>query len=266
MSIAILHANKLLDELRISRDDLVKHLNEIAWQRGALVIEGSLSGSEARLNMAGKPAIITISNNIVDVNRKRFGVAHELGHLEMHRHTVTVCSSDDTKEWQVPPNTRSLEQEANEFAAALLMPERYFGTLCDEEPSFSYLSEIASEFSTSLTATAIRYCWFTPEPVAIVYSENGSIRWFKASQEFLDLGIFVSVKSKLHSSCQAAKLFQGISSTKPRRVSADVWLRHGDYRADASVREESILLSGYNAVLSILWVDEDIYDEDDELW
>jgi Zn-dependent peptidase ImmA (M78 family) len=68
-------------------------------------------------------------------NRQRFTIAHEIGHLEMHRHLITEQIHVD-KEFQVGLSrlnrdsksalgTEKEEIEANRFAAALLVPESF---------------------------------------------------------------------------------------------------------------------------------------------
>ena len=50
-------------------------------------------------------------NNFETTERRRFHLAHELGHFMLHRHTD-------------PKGIRSAERDANRFASAFLMPER----------------------------------------------------------------------------------------------------------------------------------------------
>lgn len=57
------------------------------------------------------PPIIFISQSI-PADRWRFSLAHELGHIVLHHHL------------RIPPAEEEMEEEANEFAAELLMPRR----------------------------------------------------------------------------------------------------------------------------------------------
>ena len=264
MSIPISTANKLLDDLSITQDDLLERLDEIAWARGALVVEGNLEGSEARLNMAGSPTIITVARRVTGSPRRRFSIAHELGHLEMHRWKVTLCTSADMLEWSVKEGSQNLEFEANEFAAALLMPGRFFASLCEEEPSIDYFIELADRFGVSLTAAAIRYSNFTPEPVAIVLSQDGFIKWFRASREFEEMELFVDVRSRVYPGSCARLFFEGKAvPTTPKRIPADAWLRPGNYDRDATIQEQSWPMKSYNAVLTLLWADDELTESDD---
>jgi len=258
-------AERVLDDLTITTPSDLELLDAIAWERGALVQEKHLDGCEARITVA-KKSIIIISTAITDPRRKRFNLAHELGHLEMHRYKsrITFCTSEDLNDWRLQKDGANLEQEANEFASALLLPERFFAQRCPlQEPSLDLIADLAGEFNTSLTATALRYLHFCGEPCAVVFSQNNCIRWFRRSKSFEELGLFVDVKSRLDAACFAVSFFKGKTVQKtPGRVRASAWFRSGPYRQDATITEQSWSMPGYNAVLTLLWVDEVIDDEE----
>src|SRR5260221_2196841 len=141
--------------------------------RGALVKEAPLTGAEARLTVRGNKAIITVSSNIESSQRKRFSVAHELGHFELHRLTraLAICVSDDIEDGGLETIVKKLEKEANEFASCFLLPEQLFGPLCNQEdPSLDSIGTLATLFNTSMVATGRRYIDFVDDPVALVYS------------------------------------------------------------------------------------------------
>lgn len=74
-----------------------------------------------------KPLIVTSANNTTAA-RRRFDLAHELGHLVLHQ----GVSEEDLSE---PKTLKRIEQEANKFAGAFLLPKA------------SYMNEV---FSTRL--------------------------------------------------------------------------------------------------------------------
>ncbi len=261
-------AKRVLDDLRITSPEDLQLLDSIAWERGATVLYKPLRGAEARLAAVGRRAIITISTFVEDPHRRRFSVAHELGHLELHRRhsSVVLCTSQDIDDWEKRRTKTNLEQEANEFASALLLPERFFAPLCkDEDPSLDLVTRLADTFKVSLTAAALRYMNFCEEACAVIFSQSGYIRWFQGSKEFGDIDVFVDVRSKLDSSSLAALFFQGrIVQANPKRVRASAWLAPGRYRDDATILEQSWTMPNYDAVLTLLWIDDDL--EDDEDW
>ena len=151
------------------------------------VREKAIRGAEARLTMAGRRAIITLSSTVTNPQRKRFSIAHELGHLEMHRtvSSLSLCTKGDLDDWQSNQSVGNREQEADRFAAALLMPQRFFAQVCrDGDPSLDLVQGLAHQFDTSLTATALRYTEFCDEAIAVAFSQNGFVTWFRRSKEF----------------------------------------------------------------------------------
>jgi len=267
-------AERVINELGIVSPEDLEFLEEIAWARGALVRYEVLEGTEARLMAVGKPAIITVSTKVTNKHRQRFSIAHEIGHLEMHRHEnlLNLCTKGKMNDWwtgisgtEVQYNT---EQEANLFASALLLPEPFFAPFCDvDEPSLDYISTIANKFNASLTSTALRYLSFSGEPLVIVWSEDNHIRWFQETQAFAelreDLRFFIDVRSRLDTSTRASLFFRhGSIPPGSKSVPASAWFTPGEYSKTASIKEHSIATPTYNATLSLLWVD-DVIEEDE---
>jgi Zn-dependent peptidase ImmA (M78 family) len=86
--------------------------------------EGAMSGMVYRHETGG--AIIGV-NSVHSSNRQRFTIAHELGHLLLHRDELHIDEGfpfafrDEISSLAVDPG----EIEANQFAAELLMPEAW---------------------------------------------------------------------------------------------------------------------------------------------
>ncbi len=264
MSIPDYYANNLLDRLRITSVGDLQLLDLIARERGSLVQDKPLKGAEARIAIVGRKAIITVSTLIADPRRRRFSIAHELGHFEMHRThgNLALCTEADLEDWSSKRAGVEREQEANQFAAALLLPDRFFAARCKrQDPSLDSIAKLADAFNVSLTATAIRFMQFTSEPCAVVFSKDGYIKWFHESKSFKELGLFIEVHSKPDPATLAATLFDRRStSSRPRRVRARAWFSSGSVREDATIVEQSWIFSEYGTVLSLLWVDDDIED------
>jgi hypothetical protein len=238
-------------------------VEDIAWERGALVRDELLEGSVARLIMFGRRGMITVSTTIREVGRRRFAIAHELGHLEMHRGTsdLNLClESDIEPRWRRREDDP--EQEANEFASGLLMPERLFTPRCDKKtPSLSLVESLASEFITSLTATAVRYAELSREPCAVVYSQARQIKWYRASKDF---GFHVRVGEEVDRYSIADDCFAGRATPgRATSVDASCWFAPGRFKDDAMIKEDSRAFPNYNAVLTLLWIDQDIEREDE---
>ncbi|MCI0564344.1 MAG: ImmA/IrrE family metallo-endopeptidase [Nitrososphaera sp.] len=260
-------AKHLLLELKVKSPEDLRDLEVLAYCRGVLVRYARLDGAEARLSVVGSRAIITISNAVTNLHRRRFGIAHELGHLEMHRDDsgIAICTGGDLNEWI--KSNRVLEQEANKFAAAFLLPQPFFEPLCNQEdPSLDFVSQLANRFRVSLTATALRYVRFCSEPVAIVYSHEGRIQWFSGSTAFQDLNVHIETKVRLDPLSSASRVTGSQGYQSPRRVPASAWFAKGQYDDSAQIVEHSWHLESYDAVLTLLWVDDDVAGGDGFMW
>lgn len=132
-------------------------LEAIALDRKILVYDVAISGSVARLQIKGEYGIISVSTHVREPGRRRFAIAHELGHFELHKSITkaNICSDQDLLDWY---KKEVDESQANVFAAELLMPSDIFRHLCPRDrPNFKMIGQLASAFNTSLTATAFRY-------------------------------------------------------------------------------------------------------------
>ena len=82
-------ADELISQLAISDvEDL--DVEAIAMTQKALVVYGGLSGAEARLSRSPRLSFIRVNDGIPESGRKRFAIAHELGHLLLEKgHSAT---------------------------------------------------------------------------------------------------------------------------------------------------------------------------------
>jgi hypothetical protein len=121
-----------------------------------------------------------------------FSVGHEIGHYRLPGHPDAIF--DDTGSHASHAGFRSTdryEREADQFAAALLMPTRLFMEATkragDGLKAIETLSKICK---TSLEATAIRFAVTNRDPVAVVLSHDQTIDYAFMSEslkEFSDL-------------------------------------------------------------------------------
>lgn len=252
---ARIRASKIIKTLGITHPAEIA-IEDIAWVRGALVQEGGLRGAEARLvHTPGiSPAIIRIKSGIRPEARKRFTIAHELGHLELDHDpaVVTECTEDHFRQWYQAQNNQ--EAEASAFAAHLLMPESLFAPKLEKTvPSMELIDRLATEFKTTLTATAIRYAQLCGEQCAVVCSKGGKVAWVARSPDFR---WWIPVNERLNSNTFAADYFQG----KPippgmQDIRLDSWVENVSRQGDPwQCREDSLALTSYDSVLTLLWV------------
>jgi hypothetical protein len=183
----------------------------------------------------------------------------------MHRNEikVNICTKADIVD-TAGNNQPNLEQEANQFASYFLMPSRFVRNYyLEATPSMDPIREVAEKFDVSLTAAARRFISFSSEPVALVFLRAGRIEWFEASKDFLDVDVFVDVGKKVGLDTNAGRIFNGLSVPDGwYQARASAWLREGNFREDATIKEWSINMKSYGSVLSLLWIDDEIYDDE----
>jgi Zn-dependent peptidase ImmA (M78 family) len=246
-------AEEIIQNLQIREPDEI-HIIEIAMECGAFVRERSLDSSEARLIRKGDLGIITVNSGIPEEGRKRFAIAHELGHFELHAVSqLILCTEGDIYIWN---ENKEQEIEANEFAASILMPEDIFTKhFKPGQPSMEVVKELASKFMTTLTATASRYVQLSLEPCAVAICKNGYIKWYKKSKDF---NFHIRVNEKLSPDSDAFYFYEDdVLTDRSIKVPATAWLA-GDIDESSWIIEHSIALRKYQVVLSLLWINEEI--------
>lgn len=263
LALAILKASTIIQSLQIRYPSEI-NIKEISMERGAYVREKDIDGAEAWLVRKGSKAIISVNSKLHEQGRKRFAIAHELGHFELHNDSqLVICSDEDMYAWN---RSKSQEIEANEFASCILMPEAIFSRYIKKEaPNMDRISELSNEFGTTLTATAIRYVQLSPEPCAVAVSKDCTLKWYKKSDSF---GLHLKVGEKLSPDTYAFDYFNGSElPIRPRKVLATSWIA-GEIDPDGEIIEQSVALNSYGVVLSLLWIDKEIrrcfQERDDE--
>jgi len=229
-------------------------IEDVAFARGALVRDVPLTGVQGRLTRIGSKAIIAVSSGITYRPRRRFVIAHELGHLELHeqQNQIELCEEGDVNEvYEV-----GTEQEANSFATELLMPEDLWARKVDvRKPSLDVTAKLAADFEVSFTAATLRFARLTPERCCAVFSQDGTIRWSVAGPEF---GHWLSWGSKLDAYTLAYDYFEkGRVSDTAETVSASAWLASDRLGRDDDLIEHSRPIPSLKAVLSLLWIPSD---------
>ena len=246
-------AKEIIKELHIRYPSEIC-IRDIAMAQGAYVKESPLDGSEGRLVRKGRKGIITVNSRIPEAGRKRFAIAHELGHFELHSDSqLIICDEGDMYVWY---DSKEQELEANDFSSNILMPEDIFKPLIKGRvPNMESIRNLAEEFRTTLTATALQYVKFSHEPCAVVICKDCHIKWYKKSGCF---DFHVRVNEKLSSNTNAFGFFEDdFLPSEPDTVPADAWIA-GVEDLDGWITEHSVALKTYGVVLSLLWVNEKI--------
>lgn len=174
---------------KLARRVLVKHKLTIPFDLDTLVRKYAtlvyksipytgVDGVSMNIKTPGKTPKIIINDNLPPT-RMKFTLAHELGHLVIPWHFGTFIDDIDESRLSmaaVEYEYRELEQEANLFAAELLMPHEWVKNLCDEENDLAKLhSSICSIAGVSEIAAAIRLTHFLPSDILFCMVDDDDI-------------------------------------------------------------------------------------------
>lgn len=155
-------ARKLVVEFDVEKPpinlDRIVRTKEIVVQYGPL--DGDLSGMAFYKD--GHPVIGV--NSLHHPNRQRFTVAHELGHIILHREEIEKAIHLDKGSLQrgalASMGTDQVEIDANRFAAELLMPTSLLKTMLDgrtvDLEDDVAIAELAKRFRVSEAAMRFR--------------------------------------------------------------------------------------------------------------
>lgn len=216
-------AEQILQTLGVTEPDEID-LEAIAFDTGARVRYHALGGCEAYISGYRNAAIITVNIQSA-LPRRRFSIAHELGHWHHHRGQILVCRVEEPQLSTAPWTERT----ANGFAADLLMPRYLFDPLAQQQNklTFQTVADLASTFHTSQTATAIRLIESNQFPAVLVCHTMRKMKWFKRALQVPDHWF---PNSELHADSPAFEILFGgkNSNPKPRTVRASAWFDERD--------------------------------------
>ncbi len=235
-----------------SPKDLV--LEDLALALGVIVIEAPLDRADARLLRRGDQGLVRVKRDITEPGRKRFAIAHELGHWTLHEKEsqINACTEQNmVAKYKASP----LEVEANYFAAELLMPEKLvLPQLKGMSPSFKLISNVAKDFDTTLTAMAIRFVDLLNDYCAIVVSEEGKIRWWRGSEVFEER-FWISADTRLSEETVAGSVFRGEAPPSgPEEVDSEHWVDCKQGYEHEPFMEEVFPIPAYGQILSLLYL------------
>jgi Zn-dependent peptidase ImmA (M78 family) len=229
-------------------------MTHVIFEPLELIKEVDRTGFDGALvrDMDSQKGIVLVKASTREESRKRFTVAHEIGHfvISTHKNKENLCAGSDLESWSdrlVPT-----EIEANEFAVEFLLPNKLVkGIFPQSAPSLTAIGKVAATFQTSLTATLRRFLGVTDLACAMVWIEKERT-WMQRSKGF---GAFIRLDEIPFENSLASRLLKGQSvPDSPAEVEAGQWLNERDAEGVSQLFEHSIHLKNYGAVLTLLWI------------
>jgi hypothetical protein len=202
--------------------------------------------------------------------RRRFSIAHELGHFLIPAHLPragqpSLCSAEHMRaaDPRDEDRRRRTEAEANRFAALLLMPPPVLRAELQKirRPDVADLVRLAKLFDVSKDALAQAYTGYSREAVAVIVIRDGRVaRFYRNERNFPWIGVArgqsVPAKSLYH-----AAVRPGATAAPAEECEADLWLGEAAARKVTSMTEQ--ILHQQNG-FALLMLHAELVDEDDE--
>ena len=243
-------ASALRTELKIPPKVDLRDLTEKLELEVVEVDSKSFDGALLR-SSTGFAGRILVRRGIREVGRRRFTIAHEIGHYVLHGSQQNSCSLRVIEGWKAGQPLP--EREADTFASELLLPTTDLVQHVNRRwPSMQVVSDIAEHFGASMMAAGRKFCDVAPQPCAVVWSSQRVIRWFHPSPSFVS---FIEPGTSLGFDSLALAAHEGRTLTdEMEEVPAEAWIKSSWLKDDAVVSEQSILMPSYEGCLSLIWI------------
>lgn len=243
-------ARELLDKYCIE-DPSDLNIKEIANAENLMIKEEDTRGHIGRIYIEGDAGIITIDNKIKEEGRKNFTIAHEVGHFCLEKEREYFCTKADILNfWQ----KKNYEQEANIFAAELLMPEEWIKKYVKwKDEALGTLENAAEIFGTTLSSMSLRYAECGKFPIAVIFSQDKRVKWSSINKDFPFQ--WVENGQKVNEYSNAIEFYKGNDlGREPGDILADAWfLKDHNYEKEKHLYEQNVPMKRHNAVLTFVW-------------
>lgn len=254
---------RLLRSLGIEKPEEID-LEAVAWSVGAKVKYRPLKSCEARICGCGDKAIISVDDTKIP-QRRRFSVAHEIGHWIYHRGQLLVCRSKDIGSFGARGATNP-ESVADQFASELLLPAYILRPVIAQYKvlNLKTVGEISTAFKASRTATAIRLVQSNKFHAMLVCHGRKGRKWFLRPPCVPDRWF---PRDELDRESYAFETLYGskVEQTHPRKIDADAWFdRRGAERHQ--MFEHTFPLPNDEILTLLTFTDAEMMEEQDSSW
>lgn len=157
-------AIELLEKLKITKAPVA--VDKVAKYLGAVVLPAPLDDEISGMVFVKEKVPVIAVNSLHHSNRQRFSIAHEIGHLVLHRQHIESGVHVDKQYRVLMRDSRSsrgiddMEIAANQFAAELLMPRAILERMLEEDvldlDDDELLESLSTRFKVSKQAMSHR--------------------------------------------------------------------------------------------------------------
>lgn len=237
------------------KDDTPLDVDRLAECCGIRLYEDTFDGFLGLWFKVGDAHAIVLDDRQIPT-RRRFTLAHELGHACIPRHAKSLSLRCLAADLSGADSGNTTEREANEFAAELLAPRHLVDPMLKTgSVSLAKGQEIADRFDISLTAGARRVVEWAGQAAALVLCEDGHVMWSIRRNGF-PYGL-PGKGDPIPPGTLAAYTWSGDpGALEPQEIEAVHWLAEAEQAQSLTILESAIRLGETRQVLSLLWAPE----------
>jgi len=242
-------------------------LKGVATSEDVLVIQDDYKNSFEGLTICedGRFFIHINSNSISGSNkaRKRFTLAHELGHALINEHRKGLLSGylePHISSYLVENSNKLIELEADYFASCLLMPRELIVKYSKEYTdsfSFNFFDYLSDRLQTSITATILRYSGITDRPIFVNFCNDGNVSWYRKGSHFPNWTFNFEVKGEVPTGSLLSNVIDDTSiGGEIREVNPSVWFKT-EFEEDSEITlfEQIKHIQRSDTFISLLWLE-----------
>lgn len=257
-------AIQLLDEIGFEEITDIP-IEMIVSGLGATFIEEPMNNSDGKIIRGIKKTIIKVNSDIPYESKKRFTIAHEIGHLLMHDKLDVHHEDSRTTNWFKSTENQAKkgkqEWEANDFASELLMPSGLFLEAIKRKGfNHNLIKSISDKFKTSLTSTVYRFAKLDAYPILVVYIHDGIVHNWSKSDSLWGRVKEVNKLPPPEDSVALEYIESGYEyiyegNEKSQTISKSTWFELRDNEDDRDFFEYCIPTKAYKTIISVIWED-----------
>lgn len=258
MSKALHAVQQIYEECGIT-DPCQLPIETIIKSKNIIIKEDPISGAEGWILMNKNSGVITLNSNIQLAAKRRFILAHELGHFELHRHLGRgYCDTDETlNHWY---HSSTIEEiEANDFAAEFLMPTNLFNKECQGKMfNHKVIDHLANRFQVSKTAAILKFLKKGNGnfPIFVVCCQNNRMKWFKKSDDWRHYSLFQKGLPPPSGTVASEVFERGMSffgDDKTQQIWKSDWFTLKNNEPETPFYEYCLYVPSLNYMLSVIW-------------
>lgn len=255
-------AIRLREEIGID-DPSEVDLEDVITAYGGLVLYKDMGDIDGRIVYGKNISTIYINSEIQYDGRMRFALAHELGHLLMHKGSLIHDDTNSNLSWfneaEKQLKKGKQEFEANQFASEYLMPSDLFSDQARKKIFGPDLIRSLSEsFGSSLTSVAFKAFDVDIYPVAMFHIFRGKVKYWKRSKDFRG---FLKNSTKLPPPENSVAVEYIEANYRPiykqnelaQPIDKSTWCELREGEQDSEFYEYCIVTQSQESILSIIW-------------